>query len=104
MIKLYVEGKLLLFRFLFSASRHFTGEGYLEYKIPQRDTLINSDKDELRIEFSTVQPSGLLFHARSSGGQYADYITLEVVGGRLRLVKMVASFDYSNIVTLKAAA
>lgn len=79
-----------------SASRHFTGEGYLEYKIPQRDTLINSDKDELRIEFSTVQPSGLLFHARSSGGQYADYITLEVVGGRLRFSVRYGRSDYSE--------
>ena len=86
MIKQYVDGKLLLFLFLFSASRHFTGLGYMEYKITSVDKLINSEKDELRIEFRTVQPSGLLFHARSSGGQYADYVTLEVVGGRLRYV------------------
>ena len=48
--------------------------------------IINSDKDELHIEFKTVQPTGLLFHARSSGGEYGDYITVELVGGRLRYV------------------
>lgn len=66
-----------------SASRQFTGEGYMEYRTTSGN-IINSDRDELRVEFSTVQPSGLLFYARNSGGQFADYVALELVGGRLR--------------------
>ncbi|XP_015761391.1 PREDICTED: EGF and laminin G domain-containing protein-like isoform X3 [Acropora digitifera] len=66
-----------------TASRQFTGEGYMEYRTTSGN-IINSDKDELHIEFSTVQTSGLLFYARNSGGQFADYVALELVGGRLR--------------------
>ena len=76
-----------LTHFFVAASHQFTGEGYLEYRTTSGN-IINSDKDELRIEFSTVQPSGLLFYnyARNSGGQFADYVALELVGGRLRYV------------------
>lgn len=70
----------------FVASRQFSGSGYLEYNIVSNNNNenINTEKYTLIIVFSTVQPSGLLFHTRSSGGSYSDYITVEVVGGRLR--------------------
>ena len=68
--------------------RHFTGSGYLVYDINTnpKNKPINSDVDELSVEFKTVQPSGLLFHAGSTGNKYADYVTLEIVGGRIRYV------------------
>ena len=52
----------------------------------KKNKAINSDVDELSLQFRTVQPSGLLFHARGSGGDFADYVTLEIVGARLRFV------------------
>ena len=71
---------------VFIARRQFTGSGYLEYNIVsnKNNKQINTRKYMLNVEFRTVQPSGLIFHARSAGGIYSDYITLEVVGGRLR--------------------
>ena len=80
-----------LTHFFVTASRQFTGEGYMEYRTTSGN-IINSDKDELRIEFRTVQPSGLLFYARNSGGQFADYVALELVGGRLRYV-LLTDYD-----------
>jgi len=67
------------------ASRQFTGSGYVEYNVK---SAIYSDDSELKLTFRTVQPSGLLFQSTSSGGDWADYITLEIVGGRLRCVYM----------------
>ena len=71
-------------------SRQFTGNGYVEYNIisVEKHKAIYSDEDELKLTFRTVQPSGLLFQSTSSGGDWADYITLELVGGRLRCVYM----------------
>ena len=74
---------ITLTHFFVAASRQFIGEGYMEYRTTSGN-IISSDKDEFRIEFRTVQPSGLLFYARNSGGQFADYVVLELVGGRLR--------------------
>ena len=82
-------------RLFVAASRQFTGEGYMEYRIRPGQPVINSDKDELRIDFSTVQPSGLLFYARSQGGDFADYVALELVGGRLRYVLLTVDDMYS---------
>ena len=67
----------------------------MEYRTTSGN-IINSDKDELRIEFRTVQPSGLLFYARNSGGQLADYVALELVGGRLRYVLLTVYDMYSE--------
>ena len=70
-------------------SRQFTGEGYLEYNIQSisEHPAINSDADTLKLEFKSVQPSGLLFYARGSGGDQADYVVVELVGGRMRFVQ-----------------
>ena len=81
--------------FFVAASRQFTGEGYMEYRTTSGN-IINSDKDELRIEFSTIRPGGLLFYARNSGGQFADYVALELVGGRLRYVLLTVYDMYSE--------
>ena len=69
-------------------SRQFTGKGYVEYSIIKnaKNKAISSDVDELSVEFRTVQPSGLLFYGKSAGGEYADYVTLELIGGRIRYV------------------
>ena len=76
----------LLFCYFFSlVSRQFTGSGFVEYNVK---SAIYSDESELKLTFRTVQPSGLLFQSTSSGGDWADYITLEIVGGRLRCVYM----------------
>ena len=76
---------ITLTHFFVAASRQFTGEGYMEYRTTSGD-FVNSEKDELRIEFRAMRPYGLLFYARNSGGQFADYVALELVGGRLRYV------------------
>ena len=74
---------------LILVSRQFTGEGYVEYDIQSdpKHAAINSNEDALKLEFKSVQPSGLLFYARSSGDQQADYIVVELVGGRMRFVQ-----------------
>ena len=55
-------------------SREFSGSGYLEYKILADADIeqINSNEDELRLKFKTVQPTGLLFHTQNSGGELGD--------------------------------
>ena len=60
----------------------------MEYKIQSNadHPAINSDADTLKLEFKTVQPSGLFFYARSSGNDQADYVVVELVGGRIRFV------------------
>ena len=66
-------------------SREFPGNGYLKYDIVGKaaNKQINSDEDELRVQFKTVQPTGLLFHTQTSGGELGDYLTLELCGGRI---------------------
>ena len=69
-----------------SVSRDFSGNGYLKYDIlgNNDNKPINSDVDTLSLTFRTLQPTGLLFHSQNSGGDQGDYITLGVIGGRLR--------------------
>ena len=76
---------LIVLLFFSLVSRQFTGSGYVAYDVK---SAIYSDDSELKLTFRTVQPSGLLFQSTSSGGDWADYITLEIVGGRLRCVYM----------------
>lgn len=82
-VQLYFLFDCLIFFSL--VSRQFTGSGYVEYDVK---SAIYSDESELKLTFRTLQPSGLLFQSTSSGGDWADYITLEIVGGRLRYVYM----------------
>ena len=65
--------------------REFPGNGYLKYDIEGKaaNKPINSSKDELRVRFKTIQPTGLLFHTQNSGGELGDYLTLELCGGRI---------------------
>ena len=66
-------------------SRDFPGNGYLKYDIVGKpaNKPINSNVDELRVKFKSIQPSGLLFHTQNSGGEFGDYLTLELCGGRI---------------------
>ena len=65
-------------------SREFSGSGYLKYDIISKNPVINSDKDTLKLSFITVQPTGMFINTQNSGKELGDYITLELVGGRLR--------------------
>ncbi|KAJ7381586.1 hypothetical protein OS493_040274, partial [Desmophyllum pertusum] len=64
-------------------SREFSGSGYLKYDIISKNPVINSDEDTLKFSFRTFQPTGMFFHTQNSGNELGDYITLELVGGRL---------------------
>ena len=63
---------------------YFNGQAYIARKISSAGDQINVDENVISFDFRTIQPMGLIFHGSSSGGTVSDYITIELVGGKLR--------------------
>lgn len=53
--------------------------------------------DDILVVFKTIKPSGLLFHATSSGG---DFITLELLRGKIRYVSLLGCCHLSEFTSL----
>ncbi|XP_032218283.2 EGF and laminin G domain-containing protein [Nematostella vectensis] len=80
---------LLLFCFRYSLAAidtegYFDGNAYAEYLLHDQDEKIDSPKNTIELQFRTIQPNGLLLHGSSSGEEYGDYFTIELIGGKLR--------------------
>lgn len=63
----------------------FDGSTYVTYSYSGESRTF---PDDIVVLFKTIKPSGVLFHATSSGG---DFITLELLRGKIRYVSLLGS-------------
>jgi len=63
----------------------FDGSTYVTYSYSGEPRTF---PDDIVVLFKTIKPSGVLFHATSSGG---DFITLELLRGKIRYVSLLGS-------------
>ena len=69
----------------------FDGSTYVTYSYKgEQRTLPNN----IRLVFRTIKPSGILLHATSGGD---DFITLELLRGKIRYVSLLGSFHLSKL-------
>ena len=57
----------------------FNGSQYIAYPIPSHE--IGSTSDRILLSFKTAEPYGVLLY---SGGTQGDFISLEIIRGKLR--------------------
>ena len=72
----------------------FDGSTYVTYSYKEEQRTL---PDNIRLLFRTIKPSGILLHATSSGG---DFITLELLRGKIRYVSLLGSFHLSKFTSL----
>lgn len=72
----------------------FDGSTYVTY--PYREGP-RTFPDDIVVVFRTIKPSGILFHATSSGG---DFVTLELLRGKIRYVSLLGCFHLSKFTSL----
>lgn len=100
--KMFIVASLrLLFLALIASYEHgasnyssFDGSTYVTYSYRGEPRTFPDDIDIL---FRTIKPSGILFHATSSGG---DFITLELLRGKIRYVSLLGCFHLSKFTSL----
>lgn len=61
----------------------FDGSSYITYRL---STTKRTRQDRILLLFRTIKPSGLLLHA---GGKKGNFMTLELIGGKLRYFNIV---------------
>lgn len=69
----------------------FDGSTYVTYSYSGEPPTF---PDNILLVFKTIKPSGLLFHATSSGG---DFITLELLRGKIRYLSLLGSVVVSYL-------
>ena len=62
----------------------FSGSSYISYDLRHENT-ISAESNQISLEFKTFHPSGLLIY---SSGTQGDFITLELIQGKLRYVAL----------------
>lgn len=72
----------------------FDGSTYVTYSYHGEPRTL---PDDILLVFRTIKPSGILFHAASSGG---DFITLELQRGKIRYVSLLGCFNLSEFTSL----
>lgn len=72
----------------------FDGSTYVTYSYSGEQRTL---PDNIRLVFRTIKPSGILLHATSRGG---DFITLELLRGKIRYVSLLGSVHLSEFTSL----
>lgn len=72
----------------------FDGSTYVTYSYSGEPRTF---PDDIIVVFKTIKPSGMLFHATSSGG---DFITLELLRGKIRYVSLLGCCVLSQFTSL----
>ena len=67
--------------FHYNASLELALRGWQYISYDLQSTPIETTRNDISFSFKTVHPSGLLVH---SGGSFGDFITIELVHGKLR--------------------
>lgn len=85
LLPVHLVNLAILFHFCLAASTtegYFDGNAYAEYLLHK--TPIKSSSNTIQLSFLTIQPNGMILHGDSTGDEFGDYFTLELIGGKLR--------------------
>lgn len=73
------------------------GVSYIVYSFASKETSSPESQSMIHMLFRTAEPSGLLIHGR---GKRDDFVTVEVVRGKLRSVKQKQLFSFYDFFLL----
>lgn len=85
---------LLLSRMSSAVEYNMDGVTYIVYSFASKETSSRESQSMIHMLFRTAEPSGLLIHGR---GKRGDFVTVELVRGKLRSVKQKQFLSFYNL-------